>query len=343
MMKACTLALFGAISLVSTALILQLVTLPATASSSSTPTESGGWVKVDQDRPPSARAGHAAVYDPDTKRVILFGGGDLRHSGEGRPRNDTWAWDGKQWSRLTPPRSPTARFGHAMAYDARRKVIVMFGGANAKGQLLRDLWEFDGRTWTQANTRLAPPPRADHAMAADTFNQRITLFGGRTAAGAADDMWQWDGRLWRPQRIKGTPDARYGHAMVYDPSDRRIILFGGANGGFPAMHDTWRWDGSAWEEVETETHPPAGRGHAMAFDNANNRVVLFGGYLVDQQARGFQRTWVFDGSDWRKITDPLGPADRAGCSLIYDTDSKQLMLFGGIGRRALFDDTWTRP
>jgi hypothetical protein len=342
MKNACTIALLCLISLACVAL-LQLATLPTAGASSSPPLETGGWAKVKTDRAPAARMGHATVYDPDNRRVILFGGGPIDRTGKGRPRDDTWAWDGKRWTRLNPLRAPTPRYGHAMAYDARRKVVVMFGGWNDRGQPLRDLWEFDGQTWVMSNTRTAPPARAWHAMAADQFNQRITLFGGQTHAGALDDTWQWDGRLWQLERTGAGPEARFGHAMVYDPDRRVMIMFGGTSGGFPALNDTWQFDGTKWQQVETETHPPASRGHAMAFHPARNRVVLFGGAIVDQQQRGYQRTWLFDGNEWQQVSDALGPDDRSYCSLTYDANNTRMVLFGGIGRRGFFDDTWTHP
>lgn len=41
---------------------------------------------------------------------------------------DTWLWNGATWRRTTGA-SPPARYAHAMAFDSRRGVVVMYGGA----------------------------------------------------------------------------------------------------------------------------------------------------------------------------------------------------------------------
>ena len=56
------------------------------------------------------------------KRVVLFG------FVYPPARSDTWEWDGNTWLERSPTTSPSVRFGHAMAYDAARQRVVLFGG-----------------------------------------------------------------------------------------------------------------------------------------------------------------------------------------------------------------------
>jgi hypothetical protein len=42
--------------------------------------------------------------------------------------NDTWVWDGTNWVQKFPGHCPSARYHHAMAYDAARGQVVLFGG-----------------------------------------------------------------------------------------------------------------------------------------------------------------------------------------------------------------------
>ena len=67
---------------------------------------------------PPARSGAAMAYDPDRRRVVLFGG-------SGRSA-DTWEWDGAVWIRIEAP-SP-ARFNSVMAYDPGSRALLRFGG-----------------------------------------------------------------------------------------------------------------------------------------------------------------------------------------------------------------------
>jgi hypothetical protein len=54
----------------------------------------------------------------------------------------------QDWILRSPPVSPCAREGHAMAYDAARMRVVLCGGADGS-KMLNDTWEWDGQTWTR--------------------------------------------------------------------------------------------------------------------------------------------------------------------------------------------------
>ncbi|MBK6686792.1 MAG: hypothetical protein IPG45_20165 [Deltaproteobacteria bacterium] len=57
------------------------------------------WRRLDLDGP-GCRRGHNLSYDPDGKRVLLFGGLDF--CGDGRCQ-ETWAFDGQAWTLLARP------------------------------------------------------------------------------------------------------------------------------------------------------------------------------------------------------------------------------------------------
>jgi hypothetical protein len=61
---------------------------------------------------------------------------------------------------------PSGRTGSAMAYDAARGQVVLFGGGNAT-QVFDDTWVWDGTTWTQKAPAHKPLGRSGHAMAYD--------------------------------------------------------------------------------------------------------------------------------------------------------------------------------
>ena len=64
-----------------------------------------------------------------------FGNRDLAHSVnrdtngfQGTNFNDTWAWDGLNWTQLSPTTSPAVRQFAGMAYDPIRDRTVLYGG-----------------------------------------------------------------------------------------------------------------------------------------------------------------------------------------------------------------------
>ena len=88
-----------------------------------------------------------------------------------------------------PATSPSARDGHAMAYDVARQRVVLFGG-NSLTSIFSDTWEWDGSNWTLRSPTTSPSERFGHAMAYDVAHQRVVLFGGAGSwPKAYSDTW----------------------------------------------------------------------------------------------------------------------------------------------------------
>ena len=68
------------------------------------------------------RNGHAAVNDPQSGNLLLFGGATAEEL-----RGDTWRRHDGRWRRL-PITGPAPRTFPAMAYDSARGEVVLFGG-----------------------------------------------------------------------------------------------------------------------------------------------------------------------------------------------------------------------
>jgi hypothetical protein len=85
---------------------------------------------------------------------------------------------------------PSARSDHALAYDAARQVVVLFGGWT--GAVAGDTWEFDGGSWSFRSPAPAPSARDSHGMAFDSLRGVTVLFGGLDVARSAE-TWEWTG------------------------------------------------------------------------------------------------------------------------------------------------------
>jgi hypothetical protein len=182
---------------------------------------------------PSGRQGHAMAFGGNA--VVMFGGFD------GEALDDSWEWDGQDWHESLGTTRPQARAGHAMAYDASRRRVVLFGGASGIDELFADTWEWDGESWELLPVEAPiPPARRYHAMAYDAARSEVLLFGGEGASGETlADVWAWNGEAWAEVTPRGvTPGPRYQHAMAYDPALGRVVLFGGHDGILP-QGDTW--------------------------------------------------------------------------------------------------------
>lgn len=203
---------------------------------------------------PPARSDHAMTWDETgaSPRLLLFGGANA--DGE---LADTWAWDGEAWTQLATgcgSSCPAARQGHAMAFDAARNQVVLFGGRDASAGDLADTWVWSQSQWTRATTTCdesSPCPRARrwHGLAYDGERELVTLFGGASdTAGNLGDAWTWDGTSWTEASFacvgEECPPPRARHGLTYDDSRDAVVMFGGAS------------DERVWElRVEPDARP----------------------------------------------------------------------------------------
>jgi hypothetical protein len=144
------------------------------------------WTQLNPAAGPSGRAGFAAVYNPDSNRMIVFGGSDGTIN-----FNDIWVLahanglDGTpQWIPLPTGTAtvPAGREGHTAVYDAASDAMIIFGGIG-----------FPAETWTAAHASglsappvwsltnsgvLAPDPRTDCTAVLGTNSLSMIAFGG---------------------------------------------------------------------------------------------------------------------------------------------------------------------
>src|SRR5581483_8985378 len=106
---------------------------------------------------------------------------------------DTWEWDGTSWSKRTPATNPGEHLSGAMAFDANRNVMVLYGGGASGNQT----WEYDGTNWLQRSPSTSPGYRQQHSMTYDTLLQQVLITGGYDSTMTRQsDLWSWDGTNW---------------------------------------------------------------------------------------------------------------------------------------------------
>ncbi len=182
------------------------------------------------------------AYDSARQQVVMFGCGTSADT----KYNDTWVWDGSNWTQQFPAHVPPARSAQQMAYDAAHQQIVLFGGGGVGGTSLDDTWTWDGTDWTQRFPAASPTtPRWNSTMAYDAARGNVLLFGGSGPLSADDknDTWVWDGTNWTPKPLNPNPlknpAPRLASGMAYDSAHQQVVLFGGVDGS--TFDDTWLW------------------------------------------------------------------------------------------------------
>ncbi|MCR9248271.1 MAG: hypothetical protein NXI31_24855 [bacterium] len=286
------------------------------------------WVQANPANQPSARMEPQMALHQSGDYTLLFGGADV---GGFPPTTfgDTWAWDGTDWSQLSPAVSPPGRYFGGMVYDQLRDRTVLYGGLVATffgANYLDDTWEWDGANWSQVTTTNTPgglvgnPGLGEVSMAYDVIGGATVLFGGELFQGIVPMpavTLEYDGTNWTQTAPAVSPPRRSQASMCSAPLLGGVLLFGGTNFNNPpgpngeiVWNDLWVYSAQndTWTQLNpTGPLPPARAGASLRFDAAAQVYVMHGGY--DSTPTGttpLSDTWIFDGTSWTDVTATYG-------------------------------------
>ena len=238
------------------------------------------------------------VFDPATKQLLLFGGSATTGTGFS---NQTWTWNGSNWTQLHPATSPPGREDQQMAYDAATKTVILFSGFHGTGYW-DDTWSWNGTTWTRLSPATSPSGRDSAAFAYDPATSQMILFGGFRGTGfAPGDTWTWTGTTWTQLSPAHSPGIEvFARQAAYDTASKQLLFFGGDAGHNTFLNTIWTWTGTDWRQLSPATSPPPRAYGAMTFDSATGQVVLFSG--SENALVSFPTTtWAWNGSTWSQI------------------------------------------
>jgi cysteine-rich repeat protein len=283
------------------------------------------WTQIATIGKPSPRWGAAMAFDETRDVFVLFGGfepnGVTLYS-------DTWEYNPatKTWTNIPLTTKPSARFWHAMTWDAAAQRVVLYGGIGGN----QTAWKYDGTNRWVPIGGTGPSSRPFPAMTYDPTTQRVVVFGGRGAGGVADtlnDTWELNtaAGTWAQHSVLLAPPGRYDHAMVYDPESQRALSFGGYNGnGF--FDDVWQLSTTSWTNATPRYAPGNPQAIAIAYDSERQRTVALG---LDTPAATTSTLWEFDGAMWSVAPGGSRPR-RTHYAIAYDAVRKRTVIFGGL-------------
>ena len=192
------------------------------------------WTPLKPAVQPPPRANSALVYDPVSKKVVLFGGDQLNQLVA-----DTWVFDGTTWEQKKPALSPTPRAGHAMLWLPKAKKVMLLGGygytssteytANLSQALPMEAWTYDVAADRWDLVRRIEPAKKPAVTAGPASPPKHVLHAavdGESTVGVVDAnrvFWTWnagpaagDAALTEKHGVKpGTVTRRTG---AYDPA-----------------------------------------------------------------------------------------------------------------------------
>lgn len=272
---------------------------------------------------PVARGGAVMARGKDQDGIAMFGG------------DVSCPWDYAWWFETFPDDlltfnvtmgiwtvydmnpAPAGRSGHAMVYDSRDRVLVLFGGKGGDNELMNDTWCYDFSTgmWENMTPPDSPCKRRSLSMGYDPDRGVVVLFGGNDSRADLGDTWQYNYSTneWTNLTPLESPPADSASAMAYDEANHVITL------GSSSDHTFWYYDAlqNTWVQ-KGKTFPNIGI-TSMTYNSRNGTLIIGyrnGIYFYNASSDG----WAYGG--WPSHAE-------LGYALAYDRASDSIVLFGG--------------
>jgi hypothetical protein len=126
--------------------------------------------------------------DEGNHTVVIFGG-----LGDVNPDN-TWSFDGTDYTNLTPRVQPPLRYGALGAFEPGLNGLVIFGGGIEGTGDYDDTWLWKNRKWTEPRPGTSPSKREGYGLIYDSNLGHVILFGGQLGLegphGFRNDVWE---------------------------------------------------------------------------------------------------------------------------------------------------------
>jgi hypothetical protein len=264
---------------------------------------------------PVLGVGFSMASDPAIRRVVVFGGIDSYDT--------TWLWDGTHWSLARRSVSPPGRYGAAAAYDPATRLVMLFGGRLAPGDIANDTWAWNGTAWSEINAGTGGPPPGEGAVMGwdGALSQMVLVTFAAAGITSGSETWVWAGSHWARQPAGALSPGAFGIGMWFDPASQKLLFVTEPPAG--AGTSTWEWSGSSWHELRARVAAvPIG----VALDPSSGRLVLCGIPLGALWAQ----LWRWTGINWTSVPGsrvPIQPEAAVG-----DTDRGRLIIFGWLSQ-----------
>jgi len=192
------------------------------------------WVQLETSvTKPGPRWAATSIYDPESRRLVMFGG--LAGLFTGTALDEVWTLDLQgppAWTQLLPVGDiPSAQYGPSSVYDPLRHRMVVNGMGDYYSEPLLKTWalSLEGEpTWRLLQPETAPARRNHLAAVYDPRRDRQIFFGGDNGY-AFGDTWALD---WR-HAGQSTPVAPVSGRVAIDPQKDLALAVARATTGEP--------------------------------------------------------------------------------------------------------------
>jgi hypothetical protein len=302
------------------------------------------WTLLYPTHSPAVRAAHAMAIDTKRSQIVLFGG---RTGHAKTDLNDTWIFNGFDWTEAQPATSPSERAYSGLAYDSTRDRFVLFGGAHAESDgktstTYHDTWEFDGTNWTKTND--SGPDIVKPKLAYDEDTRQMILVGADSTFVTHMYVYDSAGGSWNEQKPANLPACFSGGSLAYLPDAKLVIATGGICTSSPTTEDVVAWDGTDWHPVTATNTPARLFDAAVTYDQSRQTTLVFGGVstisLITTAVTPLPDLNAFAGTVWSVRFDSTTPPRRSLPVFVTDPDRNAIWMTGGVNEVESLADLW---
>ena len=277
------------------------------------------WIRLNATMPP--RKGGAEVfwaYDATHKKIVHYGGCTSPYT------NEQWNFDlaTQTWTMKyphdvnAPPNLPAGGCSRGLAYDSKRGLIWINGGASNGGigtgdmrlyhyNAATNVWTKPPETWIGAG-RFGGTSMAANCLAYDSVNDVLVSIGRMPAGATVGDVHVYDIQkgTWQAKSYTPVENGTGYVPLTFDPDLAQFVFFTGSRmWTYNAATDVWTAKASG---------PPGSRNHVgMTYDSRNKVHLIFGG------RGGSGDTWAYNAKT--DVWTNMNPATSPGLGAENDT------------------------
>jgi len=259
--------------------------------------------------------------------------------------DETWEWDGTNWTKLTTD-VENRKAGSAVTYDTANHRVVRYGGSSTFGSIVESATStFRDDTWRFIPYNGTPTARSFAVFRRDPVRDVIWMLGGLsefTLSSSSiiynDDFWRYRDGQWNLAEgsTSSFPSQCATALSAFDT--KRSVLVVLCHGS-----DIFEWNGIEWKAPSVTATPNSRRFANIAYDQTLQKVVLFGGY---DEVNFRDDTWTWDGTAWTNVKPKTKPPNRGQMAMWYDPIQHKTLIYSGVGRENIdehvtrFEDMW---
>jgi hypothetical protein len=234
------------------------------------------------------------VYDPESRLVMLAGGGPYAAGGN----DGTWGWDGRTWHELDASVSQPPVAGGTMAWDPALKQMILVTAASTADTASSQTWVWNDNRWTPKGS----PAPFQYGLEIGFDESTSTLIAVSCCTMTdATQTWRWDGSAWHLLTTAVFPSSADFVGAAWDSITHSFLMCGDlySGGQGPQLTPTlmWKLVGKKWVAL-------GGAGpqvlDAVLIDTSDG-LRLIGSDATVEGVFSPYHIWAWTGSGWKQL------------------------------------------